>query len=363
MADLFTQQLARHHMWAALLTMYSKCGSIEDAAKVFQTLSVQNLDVGVWTAMIAAYGEHGFGKEAVLFYEQMQQQGIRPNEVTFTAVLNACSHSGLVERALTLLSQLKAGLFGITPTIKHYTCVVDALTRAGRMQEAEVLAREITQPDIVVWTTLLSACRWHKDVTRAERFYSKAIELDPKDASIYVLLGNVYAMVGRWDDATKLRATMKTNGVKKIPGRTWIEIHGQVHTFVVEDKSHPKIHLIHEELHRLSVEMKAAGFVPDLSFDMHDEDEIGKEWHLCHHRYTCFSNTYVLFSEKLAIAFGLISTPPGTTLTILKNLRVCGDCHSATKFISKLRNRDIIVRDANRFHHFRNGVCSCNDYY
>jgi hypothetical protein len=139
--------------------------------------------------------------------------------------------------------------------------------------------------------------------------------------------------------------------LKKQPGHTWIEVNNEVHTFVVDDHDHPRITEIRAELKRLSGQMLDMGYVPDTRFVLHDVEEEDKVFHLCHH------------SEKLAIAFGLISTPPGTPLCISKNLRVCADCHTSTKFISKIVGRVIIVRDANHFHHFENGHCSCGDYW
>ena len=144
---------------------------------------------------------------------------------------------------------------------------------------------------------------------------------------------------------------MEMNGIKKIPGQTWIEINKKVHTFLVDDKSHEQLGEIQAELKRLTNEMRESGYIPNTKFVAHDMNEEEKEDHLCSH------------SEKLAIGLGLISTPPGTPLLITKNLRVCPDCHSATKSISKLRNREITVRDANRFHHFKDGECSCGNYW
>ena len=146
---------------------------------------------------------------------------------------------------------------------------------------------------------------------------------------------------------------MNSNKVKKIPGITMIEIDGKTHTFTVEDKSHPKSNEIYLKIYKLFDEIKKQGFEFDKSFatriDL--ETEIDKESHLCLH------------SEKLALSFGLISTPSNTIIRLIKNLRICGDCHNATKFISKIENREIIIRDNNRFHHFKDGKCSCNDYF
>jgi len=208
------------------------------------------------------------------------------------------------------------------------------------------------QPDAVSWRALLGACRWHKDIKRAEYAAENALKLDPNNASIYVLLSNIYSAANRWDDKAKMLLKMKENGIKKIPGQTWIEINGKIHTFLVDDNSHKQSNEIQQELKKLYNEMIESGYIPNTNFvTHHDMNEEEKEHHLCSH------------SEKLAIGLGLISTPPGTSLLITKNLRVCPDCHSATKIISILRNREITVRDSNRFHHFKNGVCSCSDYW
>uniref|UniRef100_UPI0040747504 Synthetic PPR-DYW protein n=1 Tax=synthetic construct TaxID=32630 RepID=UPI0040747504 len=334
---------------SALIDMYAKCGSIEDARKVFDKMPER--DVVSWNAMIAAYAQHGHGKEALQLFQQMQQEGVKPSEVTFTSILSACSHAGLVDEGHHYFESMSPD-YGITPRVEHYGCMVDLLGRAGRLDEAEDLIKSMPfQPNVVVWGTLLGACRVHGDVERGERAAERILELDPESAAPYVLLSNIYAAAGRWDEAAKVRKLMKERGVKKEPGCSWIEVNNKVHEFVAGDKSHPQTKEIYAELERLSKQMKEAGYVPDTKFVLHDVEEEEKEQLLCYH------------SEKLAIAFGLISTPPGTPLRIIKNLRVCGDCHTATKFISKIVGREIVVRDANRFHHFKDGVCSCGDYW
>ena len=328
--------------------MYAKCGSMDDACSVFD--SMQSRNVISWNAMIAGYAQNGNGKEALELFQQMQQEGVKPNSVTFVALLNACSHAGLVDEALHYFNAMN-DQYQVLRDVTHYNCLVDVLGRAGRLEEAENLIRTMEQPNIVTWTTLLGACRWNNDIERAERAAENALKLDPKNASIYVLLANIYAVAGRWDDEKEVRFRMEREGIKKIPGQTWIEINGEVHTFFVDDKSHERLSEIKAELKILYDEMRESGYIPNTKFVTHNMTEEEKEHHLCSH------------SEKLAIGLGLISTSPGTPLLITKNLRVCPDCHSATKAISKLRNREITVRDANRFHHFKNGECSCKDYW
>jgi pentatricopeptide repeat protein len=177
------------------------------------------------------------------------------------------------------------------------------------------------------------------------------LESEPQDAASYVLLSNIYASVGKWDDAMKVRTMMKERGVKKDPGYSWIKLKNEVHAFLVGDTSHPQTEEIYAKLASLTEQMKVMGYIPDISFVLHDVEQEQKEHFLSYH------------SEKLAIAFGIIHTPAGTPIKIIKNLRVCGDCHSAIKFISQIVGRKIVVRDSNRYHHFMDGLCSCGDYW
>jgi len=166
-----------------------------------------------------------------------------------------------------------------------------------------------------------------------------------------VLLSNIYAAAGKWEEVLWVRTMMQERGVRKEPGRSWIEVDNKVQDFVVADTSHPETKEIYAELRRLSERIKAEGYIPDTRLVLRNIDEEEKELALCSH------------SEKLAIAYGLMRTPLGEPIRVFKNLRVCSDCHTATKFISKVTEREIVVRDANRFHHFQNGVCSCGDYW
>lgn len=240
----------------------------------------------------------------------------------------------------------------IKPRMEHYACVVDLLGRAGRLEEAHGLIKIMPfEPDTGVWGALLGACRIHKNIELGEHVANILFKMEPDNVGFYVLLSNIYADAGKWDDVAKLRKIMKDRGLKKSPGCSWVEFDNRVHTFRMGDKSHCQSELIYATLEDLAGQMKKAGYVPNTNFVLHDLEEEEKESILCGH------------SEKLAIAFGLINTPPGTIIRITKNLRACGDCHTATKFISKIVGRDIIVRDTNRFHHFKDGVCSCGDYW
>eukprot|EP01018_Ginkgo_biloba_P028154 Gb_09702 [translate_table: standard] len=332
----------------SLITMYAKCGSI-DACQVFNKMSER--DVVTWNAMMAGYAQHGYGKEALQLFEQMKMIGPMPNHITFVGVLSACSHAGLLDKGWHHFDSMSRD-YCITPRAGHYACMVDLLGRAGKLNEAEDFINKMPiEPDAVVWGALLGGCRIHLNMEIGKRAAEHLFELEPQNAGNYVLLSNMYAVAGRWDDVGKVRMMMKQRGIKKEPGCSWIEVNNKLHTFLTGDRTHPQTEKIYEELEDLARQMKEAGYLPDTNFVLHDVEEDQKEHILCYH------------SEKLAIAFGLISTPCGTPIRVMKNLRVCGDCHTATKFISQIVRREIVVRDGNRFHHFHGGICSCGDYW
>eukprot|EP00253_Pinus_taeda_P008201 PITA_08201 len=334
---------------SSLVDMYAKCGSIEDARCVFDKMPEQA--IVSWNAMITGYAQHGHGIEALQLFEKMQSIGMQPDHITFVSVLSACSHVGMVNEGRRFFNSISRD-YGIEPTVEHYSCMVDLLGRAGCLDEAMDFINKMSfEPDALVWGTLLGACRIYNNAELGKRVAENIFELEPQASATYVLLSNIYAAAGRWDDVAKIRTTMLERGIRKEPGHSQIEIKNSLHTFVAEDRSHPQSEEIYAKLRELTKQIKEAGYVLNPSFALHNMEQEQKEQCLFHH------------SERLAIAFGFISTPPGTTIRIIKNLRVCGDCHTATKFISKISERKIIVRDTNRYHHFKDGLCSCGDYW
>ncbi|KAG1326372.1 pentatricopeptide repeat-containing protein [Cocos nucifera] len=335
----------------ALVAMYAKCGSLVKARHCFDRINKKERDVIAWNALITAYASHGRGVEAVSAFEDMVTSGVRPNEITFTALLSGCSHSGLVDQGLRYFNCMRM-VHSVELRSEHYACVVDLLGRAGRLGEAKEM---IDQMEIdagpSVWGALLSSCRIHHNLEIGEIAAKKLFVLEPENSGNHVLLSNMYAEFGRWEEVKKIRALLKDRGIRKSLSCSWIEINGKVNAFLCGDKSHPQAAGIYIFLEDLPKKIKAAGYVPDTNFVLHDVSEEEKECNLTMH------------SEKLAIAFGLLSTSPGAVLRVTKNLRMCGDCHLAIKFISKIYDREIIVRDVNRFHHFRDGLCSCGDYW
>ncbi|XP_059069395.1 pentatricopeptide repeat-containing protein At3g24000, mitochondrial-like [Cryptomeria japonica] len=333
----------------ALVDMYAKCGSVHKARKLFE--SMPQRDIISWNAMIAGYAQNGLCKDAFTLFELMQHSGTYPDIVSFACVLCACVHAGLVDEGCTYFNRM-SNCYCITPTVDHYMCMVDLLARAGYLEDTlNFIIKMPVKPVVVVWMCFLGACRLHMNIGLGVFTATLLFDLDPKNAATYVILSNIYAQVGRWGEVQMVRRLMKDRGIKKIPGCSWIESHKMVHAFCVGDRSHPQTKEIYEELEKLAWEMKAAGYFPDSKRLLNAVEEEEKELFLCHH------------SEKLAIAFGLLNTPLGTTIRVVKNLRVCVDCHTATKFISKIVAREIVVRDASRFHHFKQGQCSCGDYW
>ncbi|XP_062010417.1 pentatricopeptide repeat-containing protein At3g26782, mitochondrial isoform X3 [Rosa rugosa] len=333
----------------SIIDMYCKCGRVDMARKAFDCMKEKN--VKTWTAMVAGYGMHGRAKEALEVFYKMISHGIKPNYITFVSLLNACSHAGLLAEGWYWFNTMNHE-FGVKPGIEHYGCMVDLLGRAGDLTKAYDLIKGMTmRPDSVVWGSFLGACRIHKNVKLAEISARKLFELDPNNCGYYILLSNIYADAGRWEDVEKMRLLMKNRGLAKPPGFSVVELKGMVHLFLVGDREHPQHKKIYEYLEKLTIKLQEAGYAPDMASVLHDVDEEEKEMTLRVH------------SEKLAVAFGIMNSVPGTTIQIIKNLRVCADCHTVIKLISKVVNRKIVVRDSKRFHHFRDGLCSCGDFW
>ncbi|XP_076948869.1 pentatricopeptide repeat-containing protein At3g12770-like [Bidens hawaiensis] len=333
---------------SALIDMYAKCGSVDLARKVFDQTKTK--DIVVWSSMIVGYGLHGKASEAVNLFELMKQARVCPNDVTFIGLLTACNHAGLVEQGWRIFNCMKD--YNIEPRHQHYACVVDLLGRAGCLDRAYDFVKHMPiKPGVSIWGALLSASRIHRHVELGEYSAQNLFSLDPYNTGHYVQLSNLYASVNMWSGVTRVRVLMKERGLVKDMGCSMIEINGKLHVFRMGDVSHPRSDEIFKEHKRLDARLKEAGLVADTESALHDLSYEDKEESICNH------------SERLAIVYGLMCTPSGTTLRITKNLRACVNCHAAIKLISGLENREIVVRDANRFHHFKNGECSCGDYW
>ncbi|XP_042493676.1 pentatricopeptide repeat-containing protein At2g15690, mitochondrial-like [Macadamia integrifolia] len=283
-----------------VIEMYCKLGSTADARRAFDKMPQWNLIS--WNMMIMGLVENGKAEEALESFNEMRTNGTTPDGFTFSGILMACGSLVAVEKGLAHFESMSKD-YGIAPSMEHYVCVIDLLGKSGKTSEArKFIGKMPIEPSSIAWETL----RKYSPTEMKEQSGLKKQRILPEKRS-------------------------KINKNQAI--------------------TNPNKKEVYDKLRSLNEEMKEAGYVPDTRYVLHDINEEAKEKALLYH------------SEKLAIAFGLISTPPGTTLRIIKNLRICGDCHNAVKLISKIEGREIIVRDNKRFHHFRDGKCSCGDYW
>lgn len=337
------------HAANSLLDLYAKCGKIREAERLFDEMEEKS--VVSWTSLIVGLAVNGFGGRALELFKKLEEEGLVPSEITFVGVLYACSHCGLVDEAFAYFERMKKE-FGIVPKIEHYGCMVDLLGRAGLVKQAYEYIQEMPlPPNAVIWRTLLGACSIHGHLNLGEIARDKLKMLEPKHSGDYVLLSNLYASERRWGDAHKVRRIMLKEGVKKVPGYSVVELGNCIHEFVMGDRSHSQTDKIYAMLAEMTRLLMLEGYVPHTVNVLADIEDEEKETALSYH------------SEKIAIAFMLINTPPRTPIRVVKNLRICADCHLAIKLVSKIFDREIVVRDRSRFHHFRDGTCSCKDYW
>lgn len=337
------------HICNTLIDMYMKCGCLKEAREVFG--SIKEPTVISWSAMIQGLAIHGQAEQALEFFSKMVQTGVRPNGVTFVGLLHACSHLGLINEGHAYFYSMTRD-YGIIPSIEHYGCMVDLLSRAGLLQEAhELIKRMPIRPNSAVWGAVLGGCKVHKNIEMAEVAIEHLLELDPYNDGYYVVLANIFAEAKKWEDVARVRKLMTSRGLRKTLGCSWVNVNGVIHEFVAGDESHPQSQEIFVTWDKLLVNMRLKGYVPDTSVVLLDMEGKEKEKFLFRH------------SEKLALVFGLINIEPGETIRIFKNLRVCEDCHTALKLISGIVGREVVVRDRNRFHCFKDGFCSCRDYW
>ncbi|XP_010253409.1 PREDICTED: pentatricopeptide repeat-containing protein At2g35030, mitochondrial-like [Nelumbo nucifera] len=254
---------------SALISMYSKCGEITIAGQMFDRSSQR--DIVSWNGMIQAYGDHGYGREAICLFEEMQKCGFKPDDVTYVGVLSACSHSGLVDEGLKYFGELVTD-GSVEVREDHYACLVDLCGRAGRLEEAfDFVERSRIKPSACVWGALLGGCSVYGNVKIGELAAERLLEVEPGNAGTYLLLSNIYASAGRWREAARVRLKMKDKGLKKQPGCSWIEVDNRVNVFVVGDKSHIQAKIIYSILSNLHMEMKKAGYTPNKKFQVNED--------------------------------------------------------------------------------------------
>ncbi|XP_038877935.1 pentatricopeptide repeat-containing protein At3g22690 [Benincasa hispida] len=332
----------------AVVDMFARCGDTYSAMKVFNNMDKK--DISAWTTAIGAMAVDGNGKRAIELYSEMLKQGVKPDQVVFVNILTACSHGGFVEQGQRIFESMKQ--HGISPQIVHYGCMVDLLGRAGKLEEAlDIIKSMPMKPNGIIWGSLLAACRTHKNIDMATFAAERLAKVAPERTGTHVLLSNIYASAKKWADVANVRLQLKEKGVQKMPGSSSIQVDGVIHEFTSGDRSHPENYGIDMMLKEINIKLGVAGYVPDTTNVLLDVNEQEKQYLLNRH------------SEKLAMAYGLISTEKYVPIRVIKNLRMCSDCHAFAKYISEVYEREITVRDNNRFHFFRQGSCSCGDYW
>ncbi|XP_016899981.1 pentatricopeptide repeat-containing protein At1g25360-like isoform X2 [Cucumis melo] len=381
--------------WNTLLSGYVNAGRMEEAKSFFAQMPEKNLLT--WTVMISGLAQNGFGEQALKLFNQMRLDGYEPNDYAFAGAITACSVLGALENGRQLHAQIVH--LGHDSTLSVGNAMITMYARCGVVEAARTVFLTMPFVDPVswnamiaalgqhghgikaielyeqmlkegkfsdaknvidsmpfearapIWEALLAGCRTHGNMDLGIEAAEKLFKLIPQHDGTYVLLSNMYASLGRWNDVARTRKLMRDRGVKKEPACSWTEVENKVHVFLVDDTVHPEVLSIYNYLEKLNLEMKKLGYIPDTKYVLHDMESEHKEYALSTH------------SEKLAVAFGLMKLPQGATVRVFKNLRICGDCHNAIKFMSKVAGREIVVRDGKRFHHFKYGECSCGNYW
>ncbi|WOK93063.1 hypothetical protein Cni_G01756 [Canna indica] len=285
---------------SALVDMYAKCGRIDYASKVFESMNVRN--EFSWNSMISGYARHGIADEALRLFKEMQSWGQCPDLVTFVGILSACSHAGLVEEGLEHFESIEN--YGLVPQMEHYSCVIDLLGRTSKLDEMEdFIKRMPVKPNNLIWRTVLVACCRSKDGAKRDisrQASEMLLELEPENPVNYVLVSNMYASRGKWEDVAKARKSIRTLSAKKEAGCSWVMSQDGLHVFVAGDRSHPNTKEIYAKLNFLIQKIRDLGYVPQAELALYDIELETKEELLSYH------------SEKLAVAFALMrsSTVP-----------------------------------------------------
>ncbi|XP_044471702.1 pentatricopeptide repeat-containing protein At4g32450, mitochondrial-like [Mangifera indica] len=323
-----------------ILKMYSECGSMEDAFNVFNHMGPRNLTS--WDTMITGLAKNGLAEDAIDLFSQFKQEGLKPDGQMFIGIFSACSVLGYADEGMLHFESMIKD-YGIIPSMKHYVSIVDMLGSIGYLYEAqEFVGKMPMEPCVDVWETLMNLCRIHGNLELGDQYAELVELLDPSrldeksKAGLVPVKGSDHV-----NEKTK----------RKLASQNVPEVRSTVHEYRAGDTSHAETDKIYALIRGLKSQMKEVGYIPEVRFVLHDIDEESKEEALLAH------------SERLALSHGLLTSQARAPIRIIKNLRVCVDCHTALKIISKIVGRELIIRDAKRFHHFKDGLCSCRDYW
>lgn len=325
----------------SLIDTYAKSGNIVYSRTIFDGISSK--DVITWNSLIGAYVLHGYVDAALDLFDQMKKFGFRPNRGTFANIIFAYSLAGMVDEGEKAFSSITEE-YRIIRTVEHYSAMVDLYGRAGRLADAiEFIEDMPIDPDSSTWSALLTACRIHGNIGLAVRAGESLLDLEPGNFLIHQLIFQAYALCGKLEDASKMRKLEKENASRKSLGKCWIEVKNTVHTFLTGDQSSD---VEYSWIQRIKGEVKG----PDTQYGLCIEEEEREEISGVH-------------SEKLALAFALIGSPASKVIRMVKNLRMCDDCHRTAKYISMTYGCEIYLNDSKCLHYFKNGHCSCKDYW
>ncbi|KAI9160379.1 hypothetical protein LWI28_007609 [Acer negundo] len=323
-----------------IIRMYWECGSANDAFDVFDNMRQHNLTS--WDTMITWLAKNGLGEEAVDLFSRFKQAGLKPDGQIFIGVFFACRVLGDTRGGMLHFESMNKD-YGIVPSMEHYVSIVDMLGSTGHLDEAlEFIEKMPMEPSIDVWEKMMNLCRIHGDLELGDRCAELVEQLDPARLNEQSKAGLLPV------DPLDLLVEKEKN---KPANKEILTVRNMTSHYRAGDTSHPETNRIYEQIRGLKAHMKEAGYIPDLRFVLHDIDHESREEALLSH------------SERLALSHGLLNSPPRAPIRIMKNLRVCGDCHNALKIISKIVGRVFVIRDAKRFHQFQDGRCSCNDYW
>ncbi|XP_024534497.1 pentatricopeptide repeat-containing protein At4g30700 [Selaginella moellendorffii] len=343
------------YLAVTLVDFYGKCGSMEEAEKVFRSMDERRKNKVAWSALLAGYSRQGDAGRVFATFEEMRGSGVEPCAVAFVSLLAACSHAGLVDRGREIFSAM-VERYRIAPLAEHYNCMVDMLGRANLLDEALAVATGSSfVANAATWKIVLGACHKWKNLAIARVAFEALVAMDPRLDVAYVVMASVLGSAGLWEEQARVLERRGKAGTWKKAGQSWwvCPRSGIVHKFRAGDANHhPQGDAIAAKIKELLGVMKERhGYVADMGCVTHNIAEVEKEGTLCGH------------SERLAIACAIVNTPARESVRVVKNLRVCEDCHRATAIISRIEERVIVCRDTSRFHVFESGECSCKNFW
>ncbi|KAH7567213.1 hypothetical protein ACOSQ2_011301 [Xanthoceras sorbifolium] len=324
----------------SLIDTYAKTGNIVYSRTIFDRMPYK--DIITWNSMISGYVLHGCSDGALDLFDQIRNFGLKPTRGTFLSIILAHGLAGMVDEGKQLFSSFIED-YQILPMLEHYSSMIDLYGRSGRLVEAVQFIEDMPiKPDSSVWEALLTACRIHGNIDLAVQALEHLLELEPGN----ILIQQTYAINGKPEDALIARKLEKENILRKSPGQSWIEVKNRVYTFVTGDQYKSYSNLLYSLSQCMQENVKARSHC-GFCIEEEEKEEISG-----------------IHSEKLALAFALVgSYHSPQIIRIVKNIRMCADCHETAKYVSKTYGREIYLSDSKCLHHFKDGHCSCGDYW